>query len=175
MVKYLINKQYDVDDAEANATFGKGEKREDYADAWQNTGTVVLVGLPGSGKAGLAALLAERTGLDVANPASADEAVAVLGGEKKIVILTDFLVEDPVVQPLIHGAGKVFYLMGDSRTLSDRVAERDAVADPEQLWRDMSARLAVMEPIFYSVLHFILPAGRTPEELVEDALEKVSF
>ena len=46
------------------------------------------------------------------------------------------------------------------------------VEDEEGLWRELSARLAVMEPAFYSVLHFILQgsadaggdAGRRPGE-----------
>lgn len=175
MTKYLINEQYDVEDAETTKEFGKGEKREDYADAWSDTGNIVLVGLPGSGKRALGELLAGRTGLSVCLPKSAEEAQEALGGEKKIVIISDELVGDETVQPLIHGSGKVFYLMADSNTLSSRVADSASDEEREQVWRDCSARLAVMEPAFYSVLHFILQAAQSPEEMVEDALEKIAM
>ncbi len=170
---YMIKEVIEVDDAEATKGYGKGERREDYADAWRNTGTVVLIGLQGSGKAALARLLAQRTGLDAVCPGDAEAAVAALVGEPAIVILTDDLVADPAVQPHIHGAGKVFYLMADSRTLASRVASDGQ--DAEQVWRDLSARLAVMEPVFYSVLHFIIQAGDQPEALVDDALEKIAY
>ncbi|WP_319542824.1 hypothetical protein [uncultured Pseudodesulfovibrio sp.] len=175
MTKYLINEQYDVQDANASKLFGKGEKREDYADAWRNTGNIILIGLSGSGKNALAGLLGEKTGLDVVIPKDADGAVRVLGAGPSVIVLDDGLVEVAEVQSLIHGAGKVFYLMVDSRVLSERVAERDGVEDREALWRGMSARLAVMEPMFYSVLHFIMQGVRLPEELVDDAMEKIRY
>lgn len=172
---HLIKKQYDVEDAGARKEFGKGERREDYADAWKNTGNVILVGLDGSGKQQLARLLSERTGLDVAIPVNPGEAADLLAGGKRVIVLSDDLVEDQTVQPQIHGAGKVFYLMADSNTLSERIACRDGVEDREQLWRDMSGRLGVMEPVFYGVLHFILQGALPSEELVEDALEKIAY
>lgn len=175
MAKYLINEQYDVEDAGAIKAFGKGESRGDYADAWKETGNAILMGLPGSGKGELAALLAERTGLPVVTPADVEAAREVLTGEGRIIVLTDDLVEDTSIQPLIHSAGKGFYLMADSSTLSDRVAKRDGLEDREALWRELSARLAVMEPIFYSTLHFILQAGQSLETMVEDAMEKLAY
>lgn len=175
MIKYFLNEQYDVEESDAERSFGKGEKREDYADAWQDTGNVILIGLAGSGKAALGSLLSDRTGLSVCTPANGEEAVEALGAHGQIIVLGDVLVEEPAVQSLIHGAGKVFYLMADSQTVSLRVAEREGVTDKEQLWRDMSARLAVMEPVFYTALHFILQAGQSPEELLADALEKITF
>jgi len=175
MTKKFISEQYDVEEADAERSFGKGEKREDYADAWQDTGNVILVGLAGSGKAALSGLLSKRTGLDVLAPANSGEAVEALGVNGRIVVLGDELVEDAAVQSVVHGAGKVFYLMADSRILSSRLAERQGVADQEQLWRAMSARLAIMEPVFYSVLHFILQAEQSPGNLLDDALEKIAF
>lgn len=175
MTKYLINEQYDVEDAGAAKGFGKGEKREDYADAWKDTGNAVLIGLPGSGKEALAGLLAERTGMEIVVPDGVEAAGQALGAKGAIVVLSDELVEDAGVQPLIHGSGKVFYLMADSKVLSERMAERTGEADTEALWRETSARLAVMEPLFYSVLHFIMQAGQTPEAMLEDALEKIGY
>ncbi|QGY40819.1 hypothetical protein GM415_12015 [Pseudodesulfovibrio cashew] len=175
MGKYLINEEYDVEEAGATKSFAKGDRREDYADAWRNTGNVILMGLPGSGKRALADLLAERTGLPVVAPGDAERAVEALGGENRIIILNDTIMEAPTVRPLVHGAGKGFYLMNDSNTLADRVAQRDGVEDRDALWRELSARLAVMEPLFYETLHFILQPGQTPEEMVEDALEKIAY
>jgi len=175
MTKYMINEQYDVEDADASKGFGKGEKREDYADAWKDTGNAVLIGLPGCGRKVLARLLAERTGMDVAVPGDARAATKALDAKGSIIVLADALVEDASVQPLIHGAGKVFYLMADSKVLSGRVAEGADSPDIESLWRETSARLAVMEPIFYSVLHFIMQAAQAPEDMLEDALEKIGY
>ncbi len=171
----MINEQVEVEEAGVAKGFGKGETREDYADAWSGTGNVVLVGLQGCGKGELAGLLAERTGMEALTPGGVEDAVKALGGKKKIIVLDDKLVEAAEVQPLIHGAGKVFYLMADSNTLSERVATRESVEDREELWRELSARLAVMEPSFYGVLHFIMQATQSSDVLVEDALEKISF
>lgn len=175
MGKYLINELVEVEDAGASRSFAKGERREDFADAWKDTGNVILVGLAGSGKAALAGVLGERTGLPVRAPADPAGAVEALGGFGAIIVLDDRLVEDCAVRPLIHGAGKVFYLMADSNTLSGRVAEREGAPDREALWRGMSARLAAMEPVFYEVLHFIVPASGSPEDMAGDALEKIAY
>ena len=175
MVKYLINEEYEVQEAGVAKAFGRGERREDYADAWKDTGNVILVGLSGSGKNELARMLADRTGLEIVSPKAAEDAIAVLGGTGQIVVLEDRLVEDIDVQPHIHGSGKVFYLMADTRLLADRVADRDSVEDRDSLWRELSARLAVLEPMFYGVLHFIMQATQSPEELVDDAMEKIAY
>ena len=175
MAKYLINERYEVGEAEARKEFGKGERREAFADSWQDTGNVILIGLRGVGKAELARLIGERTGLAVVTPQTPSEAVSALEPGGRIVVLGDELVEDGDVQPLIHGAGKVFYLMADSRLLSGRVAERESVEDEEGLWRTLSARLAIMEPTFYSVLHFIMQGAQSPEEMLDDALEKIGY
>lgn len=175
MSKYLINEKYDVEDAGAAKGFVRGERREDYADPWRETGNVVLIGLPGSGRAELARLLSGRTDKPVLAPPDARAAAEALRGRGAIIALEDGLVDDPEVQPLIHGAGKVFYLMADTRLLSGRVAERDGLGDAEELWRRLSARLAEVEPTFYGVLHFILQGAQSPEELVDDALEKIGY
>ncbi|BDQ39102.1 hypothetical protein SYK_34620 [Pseudodesulfovibrio nedwellii] len=175
MTKYFINEQYDVQDADASKGFGKGEKREDYADAWKDTGNIILIGLGGSGKKALANLLGGRTGLVVVAPKGVTEAVQVLGAGPRIIVLEDGLVEAAEVQALIHGSGKVFYIMVDSKILSERVADREGVGDTEALWREISARLAVMEPVFYSVLHFIMQGAQSPDELVDDAMEKIGY
>lgn len=175
MTKYMINEQYDVEDAQASTAFSKGERREDYADAWTDTGNVILVGLAGSGKSELGALLGEKSGMNVVLPETSEQALEVLSATGQVVILSDILVEDSVVQSRIHDSGKVFYLMVDSNMLSTRVAERDGIEDREQLWRDLSARLAMMEPVFYGALHFILQASQSPAEMAEDAMEKIAY
>ncbi|EGB16672.1 hypothetical protein DND132_3469 [Pseudodesulfovibrio mercurii] len=175
MGKYLINEEYEVEDAGATRGYVRGERREDYADSWRETGNVVLLGLPGSGRAELARLLAERTGKPVLAPVDAASAAEALAGQGAIIVLPDRLADHPEVRPLIHPAGKVFYLLADTRLLSGRVAERDGVADADELWRTLSARLAEVEPTLYSVLHFILQGARSPAELVDDALEKIGY
>jgi shikimate kinase len=175
MAKYLINEEFDVEEGGASKSFGRGEGRGDYADPWRETGNAVLVGLPGSGKAELARLLAERTGKPVSAPGNAEAAAEALKGRGAIIVLADELVDDPAVRPLIHDAGKVFYLLADTRLLSDRVTGRDGLDHAEDLWRRLSARLAELEPVFYAVLHFILQGAQPPTELVDDAMEKLGF
>lgn len=175
MAKYLINEEYEVEEAGAEKRFARGERREDYADGWRDTGNVILLGLPGSGRNELARLLGERTGQPVHVPATPEESAEVLAGRGAIIVLDDGLAGHDDVRPLVHGAGKVFYLLADTRLLSGRVAERDGVEDAEGLWRELSARLAVAEPVFYSALHFILQGSREPADLVEDALEKIGY
>ena len=175
MAKYLINEEYAVEEAGAAKGFARGERREDYADPWRETGNVVLIGLPGSGRAELARLLAGRTDKPVLTPQDAQGATEALQGQGAIIVLRDDLVDAAEVQPLIHGAGKVFYLMADTRLLSGRVAEREGTADAEATWRKLSARLAEVEPTFYGVLHFILQGAQSPKELVDDALEKIGY
>jgi hypothetical protein len=175
MAKYLINEAYEVEESGAAKGFARGERRGDYADPWRETGNVILIGLPGSGRAELAGLLAERTGQPALAPRDAGAAVEALKGRGAIVVLEDRLVDHPEVRPLIHGAGKVFYLMADTRLLSGRVAGRDGLADADETWRRLSARLAEVEPVFYGVLHFILQGAQSPEELVDDALEKIGY
>ncbi|MEZ7198275.1 hypothetical protein [Pseudodesulfovibrio karagichevae] len=178
MVKYLINEEYDVEEPGAAKAFGRGDKREDYADPWRETGNAVLIGLPGSGRAELARLLSGRTDKSVVRPTDAKSAAEALRGRGAIIVLDDRLVDDPEVRPLIHGAGKVFYLMADTRLLSDRVAVREGLEGDEaaeDLWRNLSARLAEVEPTFYGVLHFILQGAQSPEDLVDDALEKIGY
>ncbi|ADU63198.1 MAG: hypothetical protein KUA35_03870 [Pseudodesulfovibrio sp.] len=175
---HMIREVAEVEDAGATRKHGRGERREDYPDAWADTGRIILVGLPGSNRALLAGLLAERTGLGAVRPADGGEALAALAGPPAIIILDDALVADQDIQPRIHGAGKVFYLMVDSRTLAQRTTKAESgleTGDVEQAWRELSARLAVMEPVFYGVLHFILQGANPPEALVEDALEKIAY
>ncbi|CCH50591.1 nucleoside/nucleotide kinase family protein [Pseudodesulfovibrio piezophilus] len=175
MTKFLINEQYDVEEPDVSKAFGQGEKRADYADAWKDTGNIVLIGLAGSGKRALSLLLNQEIGLPVVVPENSAEAKRSLDGTRQIVVLDDALVEDLAIQPYIHGAGKVFYLMTDSNTVSERLAIGRSGCDKQELWEKSSARLALMEPVFYSVLHFILPAGNSPEEILGDALEKIAY
>ncbi|MFH1913867.1 MAG: hypothetical protein ABIK45_06305 [Pseudomonadota bacterium] len=172
---HLIKEEVEVDEAGVTRTHGRGGRREDFADAWKATGRVVLLGLPGSGRAALARLLADRLGIGAVTPKDAQSAVAALTGPAAVIVLADELVVDPAVQPHIHGAGKVFYLMVDSRTLAARVVEQGGDRDQDAVWRELSARLAVMEPVFYGVLHFILQAGSPSEEVAEDALAKIAL
>jgi len=172
---HLGKETVEVGEAGITRTHGRGERREDYADPWAASGRVVLVGLPGSGRSVLARLLAERLGLEVVTPADAPSALVALAGPAAVIVLADGLVADPSVRPHIHGAGKVFYLMADSRTLAARVAERAGGADQAAAWRELSARLSVMEPVFFGVLHFILQAAGPLEDLVEDALAKIAL
>lgn len=172
----FIKKKVDVQEAGKARTHGKGEKREDYEAMWNTTGRVLLVGLPGSGRFDLAAILGERLGLPVLTPEKGEAFEAACLREKSIVVVPDTVFDDESLIEKVKGAGKVFYLMTDAQTLTRRVLERSGeVGDEDALWREVSDRLAVLEPRFMSALHFILQGVQTPDALVDDALEKISW
>lgn len=168
----FIQKKHDVEESGLTRVFSRGETREDYADAWAGTGNVILVGLPGAGKATLARGIAEASGKDVCEPETVDQALAALARSGGIVVLADDLVREEAVRSVLHGAGKVLYLLRDARSLAESVF-RDG-DDFDALWQGTAERLERMEPVFYSVLHFIIQP-ESPDEMLQSALEKISF
>lgn len=79
---------------------------------------------------------------------------------------------------LLRSSGKVFYLMAPAEVLHQRLADQEDAA-----WRpslsglpadqEMAQTLAQREPLYFQTLHYILPAHRSVEELVQDVLERL--
>lgn len=172
---HFIKEKAEVAESSKTKSFAKGERREDYEAMWQQTGTLLLVGLPGSGRTELGRLLAARLDMPFVQASDACSLDSALENGPGVVVLADALFDEPELIAKINRAGKVFYLMADARTLAQRVAERSEQADLEQVWRSTSARLEEVEPRFMQALHFILQAQNAPEALLEDAVEKVSW
>ena len=171
----FIKEKAEVEEAELKRSYGKSEKREDYPAGWKKTGNVVLLGLPGSGKALLAKLVSEKTGQKVVAPQTWEDAQKSLEGDNVIVILDDKLVDSPEKGPVVQGAGKVFFLMVDAQTVANRLAARDPGLDQETVWKEMGERLETAQPMFFAMLHFVLQGVRPADQLLGDVMEKLAY
>lgn len=79
---------------------------------------------------------------------------------------------------LLRSSGQVFYLMAPAEVLQERLADQEDAA-----WRpslsglpedqEMAQTLAQREPLYFQTLHYILPAHRSVDEIVEDVLERL--
>ncbi|WP_147821981.1 hypothetical protein [Salidesulfovibrio onnuriiensis] len=172
---HFIKEKAEVAEADKCRTFGKGERREDFAAMWNATGTLLLAGLPGSGRRALAGILSERLGLPVRDVLDGNSLRDALAGGPSVVVLDDALFDDEASVVAIGGAGKVFYLMADAGVLARRIARQAGREDVETIQQGVAARLEAVEPHFMRALHFILQAGSPSEDLAGDVLEKVAW
>ncbi|MFP4285710.1 MAG: shikimate kinase AroL [Desulfovermiculus sp.] len=79
---------------------------------------------------------------------------------------------------LLRSSGKVFYLMASAEVLHQRLADQEDAA-----WRpslsglpadqEIAQTLVQREPLYFQTLHYILPAHRSVDELVQDVLERL--
>lgn len=79
---------------------------------------------------------------------------------------------------LLQSAGYVFYLLADAKTLQERLADQD-----DECWRpslsdldtdqEIVATLTEREPLYFQVLHYVLPADKPVQELVQDVGERL--
>jgi shikimate kinase len=79
---------------------------------------------------------------------------------------------------LLRSHGHVFYLLADAGILRQRLeAQKDASWRPplSDLDADQEAGkiLAQREPLYFQTLHYLLPADRPVQELVQDVLERL--
>lgn len=171
----FIMEKAEVAEAEKRKTFGKGERREDFAAMWNATGTVLLAGLPGSGRRAVAGLLAERLGLPVRDARDESSLQSAMAGGPSVVVVDDALFDDDSSVAAIGSAGKVFYFMAHAGVLARRIARRTGKDDEEAVRQDVAARLGQVEPRFMQALHFVIQAESSPEEMADDVLEKVAW
>lgn len=171
----FIRKKYEVEAPDEKKVFGKGERREDYEAAWKSSSRQFLVGLPGSGRRELARLMGERLEVPVTDAADADSAKQACEEGSAVVVVEPGVFDDPEAATRMNGCGKVFYLMTDANTLARRLAARGDAADEEAVWQQLCSDLEKYEPLFMGNLHFILQGVADPADLLDDALEKVSW
>lgn len=171
----FIKEKAEVADSDRTKTFGKGERRQDFEAMWSETGNLILVGLPGSGRSALGERLSARLKRPLLAVDDADALKKSMSATDTIMIVAETLFDDDRTIESIGRIGKVFYLMVDARTLASRMAERSPEDGMDRLWRESADRLERMEPRFMRALHFVVQAGSSPESMVQDVLEKVDW
>jgi shikimate kinase len=171
----FIKRKQEVSEADKTKVFAKGERREDFADMWSNTGNILLVGLPGSNRVALGRELAARMGIQLCQPADMDALQRDCAEGNRVIVVPTAILEQPENVSFVHGAGKVFYLMADARQLAERLEDRSPSGDADSLWRECARRLEAGQAAFMTALHFIVQASGSVEDMAEDVMEKVSW
>jgi len=133
-----------------------------------------LIGLSGSGKSAVAALLATELG----RPAhelpleGAEEALAaILAAGPAVVAVPHKLLAGDAFRQLLQATGRVLYLTAGVETIAARLA-----ASPEEegkLRERLGRQRVAFEPLFMQTLHLLAPADGPLPEVVADVLERV--
>ncbi len=167
----FIQEKIRVEEPDASRTFGKSARPAAFSPA---SGSIVLIGLPGSGRRELANALSVRLGMGIAAPEEVNAAMFAPGGiyaePGRIVVLPCEALREESVRVAVHKAGTVFYLMAEVLRMAHRLG-KTSDADREAL----SALFVEMEPLCMQTLHYILQAWKEPEDLVENVLEMLGL
>ncbi len=171
----FINKKQTVLESDKTKVFVKGDRREDFADMWSETGNILLLGLPGSNRVALGDELASRMGTQLQQPDDMEALRLVCSQGGQVIVVPEVAFSDPEDVSFVHGAGKVFYLMADARSLSERLEKRAPSGDIDAVWRECARQLEVMQPAFMTALHFLVQVSDSVREMADDAMEKISW
>lgn len=171
----FVKKKQTVLEAEKSKVFCKGERREDFADMWSSTGTILLIGLAGSRREEFGRELASRLTLPFyrAGSMKALEQFCSAGG--CVVVVENAVLQDAQSLSFVHAAGKVFYLMAEVETLAGRLMASEGFLQKDAALKHCVTQLALMEPFFMKALHFIIQPSENIQEMVNDAMEKVAW
>lgn len=184
-INSFVKIKSEVAEPERTETYGPG-KSGARAKFDPKHGVITLIGLPGSGRRSLAALLAKRLNMAMRAPeaesgallaalsperapgAEARGVVLVLGPEHLTLKITG-AGESESAAALLKSKSKVFWLMAEPLKL----ARINQVPMPEaEAW---ISRAVKSEELFYSALHFILPADKNSNELLQNILEIIAY
>lgn len=163
----FIMRRQDVGDADAVMTVARGGRRPSFDPAAER---IVILGLPGSGRKRLAELLAERFGMQAATPDddAAPELVTELCCRTGLVLAAPVsAVRDDKLRACLRDGARVFYMMTNPVRLA---AELGLSGEPGERFCREALEL---ETLCMGVLHFLLPDGRTPEQLVVNVCENL--
>jgi shikimate kinase len=177
MGRKMIRKKIEVAESERFSVFGDKPERP----ACLENQAIVLVGLPGSKAPEVGRELARRLSCGFKEIVGMDRE-EVLVVELEALELEDVLDGGLVVAALPAGAlrrdevrrqlrrrARVFYLMA---SVSELLEERNG----SQLEREhLAEEIRELEPLCMETMHFLLPAGRSTEEMVDDALDKAAL
>lgn len=135
--------------------------------------SVFIIGAHGSGRNDLARMLSARLEMPMTLAEDAEELAAVLDGrdgEEVVCVVERPALDDAALVVRMREAGPVFFVMADTFT----VAERLGVTSTEGRAK-IGSELMTDEPVYLSSLTFLLPATRKRENLLADALDKISL
>lgn len=167
--KNVIRQRFEVRESGRTATHGQADAS---APIGGTGGNLLFIGLPGSGRKTLARSAAARLGLAYAAAADAQALEYALARSGQAIAVTGTVtgmgLGAPEARERLRAAGKVFYLMSVAPILAKRLGDLSRL---EELAQAVTAN----EPFFLQAAHFVLPLDATPEEMVEDVVEKASL
>ena len=163
--KNVIRQRFEVREGGRTATHGQADAS---APLGGTGGNLLFIGLPGSGRKTLARAAAERLGLAYAEAADTQALERSLARSGQAIAVTGMGLGAPEARERLRAAGKVFYLMSVAPILAKRLCDLSRL---EELAQAVTAN----EPFFLQAAHFVLPLDATPEEMVEDVVEKASL
>ena len=159
----FIKKRVEVEESDRTRTWGREASGP---PAGSGSGSLFLVGPPGSGRTDLGRALAERLGLPLA---AVDRVEDLPGADGPVVGVVAPEVFRRSAETL-KDRGPVAYLMATPGLLAERLG-----LNGEDERRALAVESARDEPLYLSHAHFVLPADRDPEENLEDLAEKLAL
>ncbi|MEG6505793.1 hypothetical protein [Nitratidesulfovibrio sp. 1201_IL3209] len=163
---FVMRKQ-EVGEADAAMTVSRAGRRPSFDPAAER---IVILGLPGSGRRRLAELVAERFGMQAAAPEddAAPGVVTELCCRTGLVLAAPVsAVRDEQLRACLRDGARVFYMMTNPVRLAAELGLSGEAG--EKFCRDALE----LETLCMGVLHFLLPDGRSPEQLVVNVCENL--
>jgi|GEM_PF-1614578 len=163
---FVMRKQ-EVGEADAVMTVSRAGRRAPFDPAAER---IVILGLPGSGRRRLAELVAERFGMQAAAPEddAAPEVVTELCCRTGLVLAAPVsAVRDDALRACLRDGARVFYMMANPVRLANELGLSGETG--EKFCREALE----LETLCMGVLHFLLPDGRSPEQLVDNVCENL--
>ncbi len=163
---FVMRKQ-EVGDADTVMTVSRAGRRAPFDPAAER---IVILGLPGSGRRQLAELVAGRFGMQSAAPAddAGPDVVTELCCRTGLVLAAPVsAVRDEALRACLRDGARVFYMMTNPVRLAAELGLSGETG--ERFCREALE----LETLCMGVLHFLLPDGRTPEQLVVNVCENL--
>lgn len=166
----FIKDRIEIDDAGASVVFGKPRGIDTFSP---QTGRIIFIGMPGSGRLELAERVAARLGMRVIAPESINsvqELDALCADTGTVLIIPCEALRNESIRTALREKGKVFYLMAEVLRMAYRL-NQTSEAEKEAI----SALFVEMEPLCMMSLHYILQAWKEPEDVVDNVLEMLGL
>ncbi len=166
----FIMEKIDIDNPEDRMVFGAPKQQERFQP---DSGRIIFIGMPGSGRLELAERVAKRLGMRMLAPesiASVAELETLCAKPGVVLVVPCDALRNEPVRAALRDNGKVFYLMAEVLRMAHRLNQ---TSEPER--EAISALFVEMEPLCMMTLHFILQAWKEPEEIVDNVLEMLGL
>lgn len=97
--------------------------------------------------------------------AEMDSLLALMAKPGQAIAVTGVDLRPAEVRDRLRAAGKVFYLMSAAPILARRLGDLSRL-------EELARAVDTFDPFYLQAAHFVLPLDATPEEMVEDVVEK---